>query len=224
MNEQTCLHLNPGDRQLQELAGSDPSMGALMNAVGELRIPLRTDYFDALIHAIVGQQISVKAAATVRARLKEAAGALTPAKVLALDPEVLRGAGVSPTKISYMHDLSSRITSGTLDLQRLPRMDNDEVLAALTAVKGIGRWTADMFLIHSLGRMDVLVMGDAGLQRAAWWLHRLPEHGQRKYLEQVGHLWVPYGTAASLYLWEAINLGWVDSGQGPEVWIGKHNI
>ncbi|WP_257784546.1 DNA-3-methyladenine glycosylase family protein [Paenibacillus yonginensis] len=161
----------------------------------------------------MSQQISVKAAATIRERVRQLAGAFTPQALHALEDESLRGAGLSASKTAYLRDLSSKVLSGELDFAAFPQMDDEQVIAALTSVKGIGRWTAEMFLMFVLGRENVISFGDAGLQRAALWLYGLEPRQDKKYLQQVAHLWPSYGSYVCLYLWEAINQGLVDSGQ-----------
>jgi DNA-3-methyladenine glycosylase II len=138
----------------------------------------------------------------------------TPEHVKQIPVEHLREAGVSRPKIAYIHDLCAKIESNELDFDGIHQLDNQEIIKKLTSVKGIGKWTAEMFLIFSLGRTDVLSLADVGLQRAAKWLYSgMPVDAPDKYLEQYGPKWHPYESIVSLYLWEAVDRGYVDSGK-----------
>ncbi|WP_276351380.1 DNA-3-methyladenine glycosylase family protein [Cohnella caldifontis] len=184
---------------------ADERMGWLIDRVGELTIRLTADPFESLAMSIVGQQLSVKAAAVIRGRVRALVPAIAPEALLALDEETLRGAGLSRAKVASIRDLSAKALSRELDLERLDGMENEEIIRMVSAVRGIGRWTAEMFLLFSLGRPDVLSVGDFGLQRAAKWLYAMEERPDKKYLEQHAHKWTPYRSAASFYLWESIN-------------------
>ncbi|MDD9270678.1 DNA-3-methyladenine glycosylase family protein [Paenibacillus sp. GCM10023248] len=162
--------------------------------------------------SIISQQLSAKAAATIKARVKLAVPEFTPEQVLAVDEAAIRQCGVSFPKIRYIRDLSSKVIAGELRLDNLRELDNEELLRQLTGVKGIGVWTAEMFMIFALGRADVMSVGDAGLQRAARWLHQLDERKDGNYLGQIAPAWAPYRSFASLYLWQAVDQGFVDSG------------
>ena len=189
------------------LKTADPKLAGLIALVGELTIPLRTEYFASLVRSIIGQQLSVKAASTIWNRTLLTCREMRPENILALDEEKLRTAGLSISKIAYVRDLAGQLLTGELDLERLPEMPDDEIIKSLTRVKGIGVWTAQMFLIFSLGRPDVLSSADLGLRRALRWLYRLDEMPGAVDFEQYGEKWRPYRTSASLYLWEAINRG-----------------
>ncbi|WP_068620787.1 DNA-3-methyladenine glycosylase family protein [Paenibacillus tuaregi] len=207
------------DPRALALSSADPRMGLLIRFIGDLEIRIESDPFVSLVRSIISQQISVKAAATIRGRVLEVTGAFTPEAIHQQEDEALRTAGLSAAKVVYLRDLCSRILAGQLDFNLFPSLTNEEIIQALTAVKGIGRWTAEMFLIFAMGRYDVVSNGDAGLQRAARWLHGLEERKDKKYLEQISHLWTPYGAIAGLYLWEAINCGAVDGSDNLEHWI-----
>ncbi|WP_230202441.1 DNA-3-methyladenine glycosylase family protein [Paenibacillus ihumii] len=206
------FHLKTDDPRLAALSAADARMGALIALIGEIQTAPQGPHFASLARSIISQQISVKAAATIRGRVLELAGELTPSALSAVNDEALRGAGLSASKLAYLRDLSGKVLSGEVVLERLHEMGNAEVIQVLTSIKGIGKWTAEMFLIFGLGREDVVSVGDAGLQRSAKWLYQLEERADRKYLQQVMGSWSPYGSIASLYLWEAINAGHVDSG------------
>lgn len=208
-----AFHLQADDPRLAALSAADARMGALISLIGEIQTTPQGPHFSSLARSIISQQISVKAAATIRGRVLELAGELSPAALSAVNDEALREAGLSASKVAYLRDLSSKVLSSEVVFERLYEMSDSEVIQSLTSVKGIGKWTAEMFLIFGLGREDVVSIGDAGLQRAAKWLYNLEERSDRKYLQQAMNLWSPYGSIASLYLWEAINIGHVDSGQ-----------
>jgi DNA-3-methyladenine glycosylase II len=193
--------------ELQTLRKADERLAWLIDRVGELTIALNADPFQSLALSIVGQQLSVKAAATIKERVKALAPEFTPEALLAIDADTLRAAGLSYAKGASIHDLSAKALGGELDLARLDEMDNEDIIRMVSAVKGIGRWTAEMFLMFSLGRPDVLSVGDFGLQRSAKWLFAMEDRPDKKYLEQHAHKWAPYRSAASFYLWEAINRG-----------------
>ena len=193
---------------LEHLAGADPVIGGLIERYGVVVRDRGRPPFYALVAAIVGQQISVKAAAAILGRL----GDLLPdrrsfgAEALAAIPlEQLRAAGLSAAKASYMHDLAAKVAGGQVDLARLPRLSDEEVIAALVQVKGIGRWTAEMFLIFSLGRLDVLPVDDLGLRKAVMGLYGLSHMPKRPDLEDLAGPWQPYRTVATLYLWRSLS-------------------
>lgn len=190
---------------VKKLIGSDAQMAGLVKLIGEFSINLRSDYFTALCRAIVGQQLSMKAAETIWHRTVELCGHMAPEVVLKLTDDELRGAGLSRAKVVYIKDLSSRVLSGELNLDGIEGMFDDEVIAALTDVKGIGRWTAEMFLIFTLGRPDVWPVDDLGVRRAVQWVYGLAELPNKAEMTAYGLRWQPHRTAAALYLWEAIN-------------------
>lgn len=210
----THLRLALDSENMRALAEGDPVLGRLMEQIGPLEIPLRSDPFISLVSSIISQQLSVKAAATIWKRVVELCGEdMSPETIGKYTDDELRAVGVSMFKIRYIRDLCHHVQEGLLPLDRLDELSDEEVLRALVAVKGIGRWTAEMFLIFSLGRTGILSHGDAGLQRAARWLHQMEEREDGKYTQQHELNWSAYPTAASIYLWEAINIGWVDSGK-----------
>ncbi|MGG6314025.1 DNA-3-methyladenine glycosylase family protein [Paenibacillus macerans] len=206
------FELHPGDPRSQALAAADPRMGELIMMIGNLATKPQGPLFSELARSIISQQISVKAAATIRGRVIELAGELSPAALSAQSDADLRAAGLSASKAAYLKDLCDKVLSGRIDLDRLQELSDETVIETLVSVKGIGRWSAEMFLLFALGREDVVSYGDAGLQRAARWVYAMEERPDRKYLQQASSEWQPYGSIASLYLWEAINQGHVDSG------------
>lgn len=191
------------------LAEHDAVMAELVARHGAFRIELRTDYYYALVSSIVGQQLSVKAAAAIKRRLVELFGGklLTPEQILATDADSLRGIGFSRAKVAYIRDLAQHVLDGRLELARLPGLSNDDIIRELTAVKGIGEWTAHMFLMFALGRLDVLPVGDLGLRsgvRRQYGLADVPTPAQVAELAQAHH-WHPYESVATWYLWRSLD-------------------
>lgn len=194
------------------LAGCDPVLGALVSGHGPLDEEERRrgrpdDAYGALLRAIVGQQLSVKAARTIYDRLCGLYGdrTPTPAELIETDPDDLRGVGLSRAKASYLRDLAEHVEDGELDLEQLPELPDDEVSAQLIAVKGLGRWTVDMFLMFHLGRPDILPVGDLGIRRAvqiAYGLDGLPDPAE---LTRIAQPWQPHRTLACLYLWASLD-------------------
>lgn|SRR5690606_12472293 len=189
----------------------DPPMRALIRSAGpfELRMRRPRAPFPALMRAIVYQQLSGKAAATIHSRvlaLFPGRAHPTPEQLLAVDPELLRAAGLSQNKVRSVRDLAEKVLDGTVPtLARLQRMDDEEVVARLTAVRGIGRWTVEMLLIFTLGRPDVLPLDDLGIRRGFERCYGGSATPDR--LLEAGENWRPYRSVASWYLWRAADLG-----------------
>ncbi|RPI08635.1 MAG: DNA-3-methyladenine glycosylase 2 family protein [Acidobacteriales bacterium] len=185
------------------LKESDPVMAGLIERAGYRQIRYLEPGFETLVKSIVWQQLSGKAAATIYGRFKAAAGdgKLTPESVLALTPARMRALGLSRQKIAYIRDIARRTRSGEADFNALRRVPDDEVIEVLTRLKGVGVWTAHMFLIFALRRKDVMPSGDLGVRAAvkkAYGLDQMPTPAE---VEQIGEKWRPYRTIASWYLW-----------------------
>jgi DNA-3-methyladenine glycosylase II len=165
------------------------------------------DAYGALVRTIVGQQLSTTAARTIYARLSALFGnrAPEPEEILTADEKALRAAGLSRSKISYLKDLAGRVVAGELDLASLHALPDEEVLDVITSVRGLGRWSADMFLIFHLGRPDVLPVGDLGIRRAVERAYGLDELPDAKTLNDIAASWRPRRTLACLYLWESLD-------------------
>jgi DNA-3-methyladenine glycosylase II len=163
--------------------------------------------YGALVRSIVGQQLSTKAARTIYERLIALFGGRTPtpAELLAADPQEIRAAGLSRPKVGYLRSLAEHVRSGELELERLTELPDEEVSAQLTAVKGLGQWTADMFLIFHLGRPDVLPVGDLGVRRAVERAYGLPDLPDAGALTEIAEPWRPNRSLASLYLWRSLD-------------------
>ena len=167
----------------------------------------REPTFEMLARAIVFQQLSTKAARTIYGRLEEAAGgALTPQAIQNLSVGEMRRAGLSRQKLGYIRDLAEHAISGKVDFARLPEMSDEEVIAALTDIKGIGVWTAHMFLLFSLRRPNILPVGDLGVRMAIQRFYRKRKLPTPKQIEQVAKTWHPYCSYAAWYLWRSLEL------------------
>jgi 3-methyladenine DNA glycosylase/8-oxoguanine DNA glycosylase len=189
------------------LARRDPVLRDLMRRHGPCGLGDRqhTDPFKALVHAIISQQLSTYSAATIARRFEALFGAFpAPAQVMAIADEPLRGVGLSAQKIGYLRDLCRRIEDGSLPLLTLDGMTDDEVVTALTAVKGIGRWSAEMFLMFRLQRPDVLPVGDLGIVKAVQRAYRMRSLPSPQRLTRLGESWRPYRSIACWYLWASL--------------------
>jgi DNA-3-methyladenine glycosylase II len=181
------------------------SVGA--DGLGDPRAGRPDDHYGALVRSIVGQQLSTKAARAIYGRLTERYGGRTPTpeEVLADDPDAMRtAAGLSHAKVRYLRSLAECILDGTLDLERLDEEPDEEIIVRLTAVKGIGRWSADMFLMFHLQRPDVLPVGDLGIRRAVMLLYGLDVLPDPASMERIAEPWRPYRTLACRYLWRSL--------------------
>lgn len=195
------------------LTAADPIMAGLIEQCGTLPPPPRgradpQEHYGALLHAVVNQQLSVKAGAAIFGRLKERFGGHTPTpeQLLADDPEELRlAAGLSRSKVGFMRSLAEHILSGELELERLDDLSDEDVMSELVAVKGIGEWTAHMFLMSHLHRPDVLAPGDLGIRRAIERAYGLQEIPDTETVERLAERWRPYRTLACRYLWRSLN-------------------
>ncbi len=184
----------------RHLRRNDPIMGRLIKTHGPSALhEAKRQPFPTLAGAIIGQQLSVRAAATIEGRVRQAiGGALSAPRLLAASVDELRACGLSGAKVRYLHELAGRVARKELNFAALRRCSDAEALATLVALPGIGKWTAEMFLIFGLQRPDVLSLGDAGLQRAARLLY--PESS----LEAMGECWRPWCSVASWYLWRSL--------------------
>jgi DNA-3-methyladenine glycosylase II len=195
---------------IDHLRERDPKLARIIDRIGACELAPRAggSHFDALVRAIVYQQLSGKAAATIHGRVEGLYGdrAPTPQEILATDDERLRTAGLSWQKISYIKDLSAKVASGELAVESLDSMPDDEVTASLVRVKGIGRWSAQMFLMFRLGRPNVLPDLDLGVQRGIQHAYSLPKLPTPKDVLRIGERWAPYASVASWYMWRLLEL------------------
>jgi DNA-3-methyladenine glycosylase II len=167
----------------------------------------RTDPYEALARAIVGQQLSTKAAASIWAKLLDQFGGETPTpeQILRKRRPTLRKAGLSNAKVEFLRDLAAHVEDGRLDLQRLAKLSDEDVIAELIEVKGVGQWTAEMFLIFHLARPDVVSVGDLGIRRAVQIAYGMKELPGPEELEKLAEGWRPHRTLACLYLWRSLD-------------------
>lgn len=189
----------------QELAAADERMAELVERYTGLGLVSRGDPFGTLARSIVGQQISVKAADAVWGRFVTAVGEVSPTAVLAAGEAGLAGCGLSRRKSEYVRDLAAHFASGRLDPAAWLVMEDEAVIVALTEVRGIGRWTAEMFLIFNQLRPDVFPLDDLGLQRAVHERYFAGEKQSRKTLAAFGERWRPWRSVATWYLWRSLD-------------------
>lgn len=195
------------------LRAADPILGAVIDAVGrdalgDPRAGRPDDHYGALLRAIVGQQLSTKAARTIYGRLCDRYGGRTPtpAELLADDLDALRtAAGLSRAKASYLRSLAEHVVGGELELERFDEMPDAEIAAELIAVKGLGQWTVDMYLMFHLQRPDVLPVGDLGIRRAVERAYSLPGLPDPARLTAIAEPWRPHRTLACRYLWRSLD-------------------
>jgi DNA-3-methyladenine glycosylase II len=186
----------------------DPILHSVIADIPPVTIPKRTDYFIVLCESIINQQLSEKAGDTIWNRFLSLFPnkKVTPEKVLALPDEKIRSVGTSWSKISYLKNLATHVRQKTLHLHTLQRMSNADVIEELTKVKGIGPWTAEMFLMFSLGREDVFSYGDLGLRNAIKRVYKFKRDPTRTQLEKIVNRWAPYRTWAARILWRSLEL------------------
>ncbi|NLD68634.1 MAG: DNA-3-methyladenine glycosylase 2 family protein [Limnobacter sp.] len=195
------------DQACAELCSRDAVMARLIPACGPIHLVARGDPFTTLARAIVGQQISVKAAASVWNRFDAACRQVSPQRVARMRIETLRGCGLSQRKAEYVKDLARHFVSGEVDPSHWPERDDESIIEELVAVRGIGRWTAEMFLIFNLLRPDVLPVDDLGLVRGIEKNYRNGESVSRTEARQIGESWRPWRTVATWYLWRSLEPG-----------------
>ena len=188
------------------LSKTDPIMARTIERVGPCTLIPNPQLFETLVDAIISQQISVKAADAIMGRLRaalhaEADGTISPNALLSLEEDTLRAVGLSPQKMRYIRDLTERVANGELDLERLSELDDEAVITELVQVKGIGRWTAEMMLIFSLGRPDVLPVDDLGFLEGVREAYSLEARPTPKEMRERGEQWHPYRTFATWYMW-----------------------
>ena len=203
--------MTPDDyaRARRVLLRRDPVLAGIIRQHGACTISdaLRVDHFSALVRAIIFQQLSTKAASTIHGRLMALLpdGQPTPERLAAISDEQFRGVGISRQKAMYLRDLAARVESGEVTLDAVGELDDEAVITALTKVKGIGRWTAEMFLMFRLLRPDVLPVGDLGIVTAVQKAYGLRKRPTADRLRQLGEAWKPYRSIACWYLWRSLD-------------------
>jgi DNA-3-methyladenine glycosylase II len=200
------MQIDEIQQAIRHLRKADPVMRDVIRKAGPFTMQLHRNRFRALVFSILGQQISGKAAASIRARLIEylKPDQISPQSIARLTPEELRSVGLSGQKASYVLDLATRVADGELRLDRVARMSDEDVIESLVQVKGIGVWTAQMFLIFSLGRPDVFPHDDLGVRSAIRNLYGLDELPNKEISHKIATPWRPYATVASWYCWRSL--------------------
>jgi DNA-3-methyladenine glycosylase II len=194
-------------KAVNHLKKSDPVLRAIIERVGPCRMEFGPPEFASLAESIVYQQLNGKAAVTIFNRFAALAGdPITPEGILKLSDEQLRAVGLSKQKSSYMKDLAEKTKAGLLDFSKLPALSDEEVIEHLTQVKGIGVWTAHMFLMFTLKREDVLPTGDYGVQAAMKKHYRKRKMPKPKEMEKIARAWSPYRSVACWYLWRSLDI------------------
>jgi len=188
-------------RDIKSLAEADPDMAETLKRFGYPALRSREPGFEALLRAIVGQQVSIAAAAAIWGRLAAAVDPLEPATLLDRSDEVLRAAGLSRQKVAYARGLAADIVAGRIRLERLPRLGDEEAIETLTMLKGIGRWTAEVYLLFALGRADMFPADDLALMTAAGHMKGLDERPDRARVLEIAEAWRPWRGAAAHMLW-----------------------
>jgi DNA-3-methyladenine glycosylase II len=184
----------------------DHRLAKIIDKIGKHNIPITKNPYESLVEAIITQQLSGKAADSISKKFRAIYGRFPkPADVLKTSDAKLRKVGLSYMKISYIKDLSFRIESKQLRLASMKKLSDEQVIAELTLIKGIGRWTAEMFLIFSLGRQDVLPVGDLGLKKGIQRLYSMKELPEKEQMEKIAEKWRPYRSVATWYLWRSLN-------------------
>ena len=194
-------------KAINHLKKVDPLLGALIEKVGPYRMEYGEPTFHSVAEAIIYQQLNGKAAVTIFKRFTDLAGSpLTPEGILKLSDEQLRAVGLSKQKSSYVRDLAEKARTGLLDFSKLAEQSDDEVIKHLTQVKGVGVWTAHMFLMFTLRRPDVLPTGDYGIQAAMKKHYRKRKLPKPKDMEKIAKCWSPYRSVACWYLWRSLDI------------------
>jgi DNA-3-methyladenine glycosylase II len=195
-------------RAVLRLRQADPVLCRIIERVGPYRIQHRDPDFETIARSIVFQQLSGKSARAIFGRLKEATGdggRMEPERILALTPAAMRSVGLSQQKAAYLRDLAEKSQAGVIDFAGLPRLSDEQVIEHLTVVKGVGLWTAQMFLIFALRRPDVLAAGDLGIRSAVRRAYRLRVLPAPVKVERLGAIWRPYRSVACWYLWRSVD-------------------
>lgn len=188
-----------------ELAERDPVLGRLQQRYPEARLKSRGEAFATLARSIVGQQISIKASETVWQRVTHVIPEMTPAAMAIMEEAVLGRCGLSQRKVGYLKDLALHFLDGSLNPARWPEQEDEAIIAELTAIRGIGRWTAEMFLIFNLLRPDVLPLDDLGLQRAMSLHYEGGEPLSKLKMRAIANHWQPWRSVATWYMWRSLD-------------------
>jgi len=190
---------------MRHIQKQDPVLGKVVKSIGPIDFEMDDGHYEALVGAIIYQQLAGAAARAILDRFKKIYGGKIPdpKQYLSTPESKLRASGLSPQKISYIRDLCERIVKGSLDLPSLTHLSDEEAVERLDEIRGVGRWTAEMFLLFVLGRKDVLPVDDLGVQKAVKRIYRLRKLPSKKKFEQLAKNWHPYCSIATLYLWRS---------------------
>lgn len=189
-----------GDKEIRYLKSKDKKLAAVIDRLGHIERKIDGDLFASVVHHIVGQQISMKAQETLWRRMKEGLGIINADTLLVAGRERVKSFGIAYRKADYILDFAAKVKSGEFDIEAVAAMDDREAIATLTGLKGIGVWTAEMILLFSLGRKDVLSFGDLGIIRGIRMLYRHREVNRVRF-ERYRRRFSPYGSVAAVYLW-----------------------
>lgn len=196
------------DKALAYLSGNDPVIARLIEAYPKPRFIKHANYYQELVDSIIGQQLSVSAARAIETRFKALFNDRfpTPDQILTVDVETLRGVGFSRPKAKYVQDLAQKIIDGEVRFDTIDELTNEEIIAELTKVKGVGEWTVHMFLMFCMARLDVLPIGDLGIRNGVTKLYGLDEQATPEDVREIAakNNWRPYESVASWYIWQSL--------------------
>lgn len=201
------LEFNINDKEIQFLINTDEKLGYLIKYIGNVKLELEKDGFQCIVKYVIGQQISDKARETIWRRLCNLCKEVKPVEVLNQTQEDLRGIGLSNRKIECIRLFSSYLMNKKIEFKKFEVLSNEEIINSLTFVKGIGRWTAEMYIIFSLGRVDVLSKSDGTIRRSIQWMYNLKKLPSEKEIACYFKKWKNYETIVSIYFWKSISLG-----------------
>jgi len=195
------------DAAVRHLRAADDRLAVAIDRVGPLKIRLERDGFKMLARSIISQQLSTAAARTIRGRLEGVVGEISAEAIAPRRPATLRKIGLSGRKAEYILDLARRSSRGEIDFRTIRRLPTAEAIDKLVSIRGVGRWTAEMFVIFSMGRLDVFPAGDAGVMRAVRKIYGLKKHPSQAFCRKLSARWYPYQAAGCWYGWRALDSG-----------------
>ena len=209
VNYMLSLHYDLDNEKVKYLISTDEKLGKLIRYINKTELIIEEDGFKCIVKYIIGQQISDKARETIWQRVCAILKNITPENILAINDNELRKVGLSERKINYIKILASAVISEDINFYDFKELTNEEIIKKLTALKGIGQWTAEMYLIFSLGRENVLSKGDGTIRRTIQWMYDLEKLPSSEMLTKYFSSWSQYATIVSSYLWKSIELGLV---------------
>lgn len=207
MTDKVCLNYSLSDKRVQYLISTDVKLGRLIAYIGTSELTLEVDGFKCLVKYIIGQQISDKARETIWQRIRTVYCKITPESMLSASDSDLRKVGLSGRKVECIKTLAKSVVHKNIDFEEFHMIPNEEIVNKLTSLKGIGRWTAEMYLIFSLGRENVLSKGDGTIRRTIQWMYNLNEIPSARVITEYFTDWTEYASIVSSYLWKSISLG-----------------